>query len=310
MGTASDVLRIAAGEIGYSRWNDPQTGTKYGRWYAALTNSPYFGTNGVPFCAMGASWTFSQAGVTCAGFPGAYTPTMLQAAKNAGKVLGSKYNAQPGDVVYFNWDGGVVDHVGFCERAYSGYMQTIEFNTNNGQVCRRTRNWSTIEAVVRPNYGATPAPKPSTPAPAPKPEPVKVEDVKPIYNNGGEIYRMYNQNGAHFYCTKAEADSLKAPWKNEGVAFKAPKGGTQAVYRLYDKKSGQHLFTTSFGEAHSLEEKGWVYENTPFFANTSGTPIYRLYNKNDGDHLLTKSKDERDSLIKKGWQDENIAFYV
>ena len=34
MATASEVLRIAAGEIGYSRWTDPQPGTKYGRWYA------------------------------------------------------------------------------------------------------------------------------------------------------------------------------------------------------------------------------------------------------------------------------------
>ena len=29
MATASEVLRIAAGEIGYSRWTDPQPGTKY-----------------------------------------------------------------------------------------------------------------------------------------------------------------------------------------------------------------------------------------------------------------------------------------
>ena len=36
MATASEVLRIAAGEIGYSRWTDPQPGTKYGRWYACL----------------------------------------------------------------------------------------------------------------------------------------------------------------------------------------------------------------------------------------------------------------------------------
>ena len=162
MGTAEDVLRIARGELGYSRWNDPQTGTKYGRWYANLVGSSYYGASGVPFCAMGASWTFDQAGVTCAGFPGAYTPTMLSAAKNAGAVLGNKKDCKPGDVLYFNWDGGVVDHVGFCEINSGSYVQTIEFNTNNGEVCRRTRNWSTVEAAVRPNYGVSTNVKPST----------------------------------------------------------------------------------------------------------------------------------------------------
>lgn len=39
MATANDVLRIAAGELGYSRWTDPQPGTKYGRWYAQAHGS-------------------------------------------------------------------------------------------------------------------------------------------------------------------------------------------------------------------------------------------------------------------------------
>ena len=50
---ASDVLSIAAGEIGYDRHDDPDEGSKYGRYYAGVTGSPYFGTTGVPYCAMG-----------------------------------------------------------------------------------------------------------------------------------------------------------------------------------------------------------------------------------------------------------------
>ena len=61
MATASEVLRIAAGEIGYSRWTDPQPGTKYGRWYAQSHGS-YYGASGVPFCAMFVSWVMSRAG--------------------------------------------------------------------------------------------------------------------------------------------------------------------------------------------------------------------------------------------------------
>lgn len=164
MATANNVLNVARSQLGYSRWNDPEPGTKYGRWYAGLVNDPQFGVSGVPFCAMGASWVFDQAGATCSGFPGAYTPTMLSIARSAGRVLGNKKDAQSGDVVYFNWDGGVVDHVGFVEINQGDYIQTIEFNTGNGQVLRRTRNWSTVEAIVRPNYDGvtTPFPAPST----------------------------------------------------------------------------------------------------------------------------------------------------
>ena len=53
--TAQNVLAWAAGEIGYTRWDDPEEGSKYGRWYAKK-HGAYYGTSGVPFCAMGASW--------------------------------------------------------------------------------------------------------------------------------------------------------------------------------------------------------------------------------------------------------------
>lgn len=164
MTTANDVLRVAASQIGYSRWDDPLPGTKYGRWYADLVGDASFGASGVPYCAMGASWTFAQVNGSCAGFPGAYTPTMLSIAKSKGMALSNKKDARPGDVVYFNWDGGVVDHVGFVEINAGSYIQTIEFNTGNGRVLRRTRDWGTVEAVVRPYYDGVSIPSsPSAP---------------------------------------------------------------------------------------------------------------------------------------------------
>lgn len=160
--TAASVLKIAAGEIGYSRYSDPERGSKYGRWYAKKTGNAYFGTNGVPFCAMGVSWTFAQAGAKCAGIPNSYCPSIHAAAKKAGKVVATR-NAQPGDVVLFDWDGnGTCDHVGLVE-LNNGYLQTIEFNVG-GAVARRTRAYSTVGAVVRPDYDKA-QPKP-TPAPS------------------------------------------------------------------------------------------------------------------------------------------------
>lgn len=154
---ANDVLKVARGEIGYCRYDDPQKGTKYGRWMATFKGS-YYGENSVPFCAMFVSWVFDQAGATCAGLPEAYCPYIKNAAKSAGKVINSR-DAHPGDVVLFQWDSGAVDHVGIVEKNCGSYIQTIEGNTTingrSGSVGRRTRAWSVVAAVIRPNWGTT-----------------------------------------------------------------------------------------------------------------------------------------------------------
>lgn len=162
MTTAQKVLDIARGEIGYSRWNDPLNGTKYGRWYEVNVdrnvNNYDFGGNGVPYCGMFVSWVFNQAGASCAGVPGAYTPAMLSAGRSAGKSVAIS-NAQPGDVVYFDWGGdGETDHVGIVESNNGSSLVCIEGNTTgtNGQsggVNRRTRNYGSVSGVVRPNWG-------------------------------------------------------------------------------------------------------------------------------------------------------------
>lgn len=152
--TAASVISIAANEVGYSRWTDPNTGTKYGRWYAEKTGYSYFGQNGVPYCAMLVSWCFDQAGASATGLPGAYCPTMLLAGKNAGKAV-SVTNAKYGDIVYFDWEGdGITEHVGLVEYNSGSYLQTIEGNTGNGQVLRRTRSYGVVSGVIRPNYGS------------------------------------------------------------------------------------------------------------------------------------------------------------
>lgn len=150
--SADSVISIASSEAGYSRWNDKEAGTKYGRWYAQQTGSSYYGTSGVPYCAMFVSWVMAQAGAKCEGIPGAYCPWILSAGKSAGKVV-QPANARKGDVVLFDWESdGVSDHVGFVESNVGGVLRTIEGNTNNGCVARRTRAYSTVCGVIRPDY--------------------------------------------------------------------------------------------------------------------------------------------------------------
>lgn len=152
MATASDVLRIARAEVGYCRYNDPERGTKYGRWYESEVDGPGgydYGANGVAYCAMFASWVLAQAGVSCAGMPGAYCPSIHHSQTLAAPQL------RPGDLVLFDWENdNVDDHIGIVASndAATKKIATIEGNTSGGRVAERTRAYSTICGGIRPAY--------------------------------------------------------------------------------------------------------------------------------------------------------------
>lgn len=164
MATVSDVLRTAATEIGYSRWTDPEAGTKYGRWYAGKVGDSYFAESGVPYCAMFVSYILAQCGID---FLYSYCPYILRDYR--AQVVSTRL-AQPGDVVLFDWGGdGVPDHVGFVEQNCGTYLQTIEGNTssgsggsqgNGGGVYRRTRSFGVVRAVIRLNLSSSTVPIP------------------------------------------------------------------------------------------------------------------------------------------------------
>lgn len=150
-GTVADVLRIARSQIGYSRWDDPEQGTRYGRWYASITGSPYFGTNGVPYCAMFVSWVLAQAGVNCEGFPRAVA---IDRRDGFSRQV-EPYDLKAGDVTGFDWDvDHKGDHVGIVESHEGGVVTiaTIEGNTGNSEVKRCQRFVSQCTIGVRPYY--------------------------------------------------------------------------------------------------------------------------------------------------------------
>lgn len=163
MSAAKNVLYCARQWIGYSRWDDPEPGTVFGRWYAKLVGDSYFGTSGIPYCAMFVSYCLNWAGIEAAGLPGAYVPWILSANSDAGRLVANE-DAQAGDLVMFDWQGdGVADHIGIVEENHAdeGWMQTIEGNTssgsggsqsNGGGVYRRSRNYNSIIGVARPYY--------------------------------------------------------------------------------------------------------------------------------------------------------------
>lgn len=110
-----------------------------------------------------------------------YTPSGAAGYQRAGAWISRGGPVQPGDVVYFDWQGGTsargVDHVGIVEAVLpDGRIQTIEGNTsatdrgsqsNGGGVYRRQRPRGVIAGFGRPHYDLAPVPPPQTPPAAP-----------------------------------------------------------------------------------------------------------------------------------------------
>lgn len=166
--SARKVLAIAAGEVGYSRWSDPQRGTKYARETQPVLwpNEKWLLASGVAYCDIFVTWVFWKAGCLDI-LPGRQSYNVNYRASHGGHV--SKSQAKPGDVLVFDWDMSTkrANHVGILEkRLSSGNFQTIEGNTttgskgsqsNGGRVARRVRRPSQVRYVIRPNWKAASA---------------------------------------------------------------------------------------------------------------------------------------------------------
>lgn len=136
------IVEIASKEIGQTESPANSNNTKYGKW---------FGLPGVAWCGIFVSWVYAQAGKPLGkigflkGFAGCQT-----AVFHFGKTKEFTQEPQPGDIVFFDWNGdGRYDHTGiFVKWTTKGKtFETIEGNTsatnqsNGGNVERRSRNF-------------------------------------------------------------------------------------------------------------------------------------------------------------------------
>ncbi len=88
------------------------------------------------------------------------------------------------------------------------------------------------------------------------------------------------------------------------------EAGTVDTYRLYNRWTGEHLFTQSASERASLKAAGWTDEGKAWTSpSKSNAPVYRLFNPYTGEHLYTTSRTEKDTLSQGGWNYEGIAWY-
>ncbi len=89
-------------------------------------------------------------------------------------------------------------------------------------------------------------------------------------------------------------------------------GSRVAMFRLYNKWTGEHFYTSSKSERDKIVKAGWTYEKIEWYAPTSedAKSVYRLYNKyvDGGDHHYTTDADEKDKCVKEGWTYEGEGW--
>lgn len=85
----------------------------------------------------------------------------------------------------------------------------------------------------------------------------------------------------------------------------------QSMYRMYNRISHEHLYTSDAHERDVLRKGDWNYEGVGWVApKKSNTPVYRLYNPVLGDHHYTTDNNEVKVLTSKhGWRYEGIGWY-
>lgn len=148
MATASKVVSIAAGQVGYKEGRN--NSNKYGAAY---------GMNNVSWCMEFIWWCMKQAGMDWY-----KTASCTACYKHYASRAVSRDALRKGDIVFFDWDhSGDCDHVGIVESVGSSRITTIEGNTSSGNsgsqsngdgVYRRYRTYSQIAKAIRPAYEA------------------------------------------------------------------------------------------------------------------------------------------------------------
>lgn len=91
------------------------------------------------------------------------------------------------------------------------------------------------------------------------------------------------------------------------VEISIPKGGAD-VYRLYNPRTGQHMWTTSRVERDNLLKDEWNDEGIGWHSPDTGMIVYRLYNPSNGDHLFTTYYKEASAVKRSGWTYEGANF--
>lgn len=145
------ALRKAQTQLGVKESPSGSNRVMYSTWYGIIG----------PWCAMFVTWAYDGVGskAMARGSRYSYVPNIVSAARLGGRGLAITSDPKPGDLVCFDWNRDrTADHVGMFEKWINrgaGTFSAIEGNTsssnnsNGGQVMRRNRDRSLVQAFVR-----------------------------------------------------------------------------------------------------------------------------------------------------------------
>lgn len=161
MARASDVVRVAAAEVGVTESPANSNRVKYNDWYYGrqVRGAAY------PWCAAFVSWVLAQAGAGHLAARSASCPAIMADAKRRGTYHAGFDGIAAGDLVLYQFDRDAdPDHIGIVESVSGSSIVAIEGNTsltsndNGGAVMSRTRSKGLIMGYVRPAYDGASAP--------------------------------------------------------------------------------------------------------------------------------------------------------
>lgn len=122
-----------------------------------------------PWCAAFVSAVGAAAGLSDVILPECSCDYMAAAYRGRGSYKDRSYHGQPGDLIFYNWDGDKsLDHVGIIEELLQGGYLIIEGNKSDA-VGRRSipGDWTLIAGIACPEYAGAADEQPATPAAEP-----------------------------------------------------------------------------------------------------------------------------------------------
>lgn len=133
------------------------------------------------------------------------------------------------------------------------------------------------------------------------------------------IYHVVNTSTRAAVLTSWESEANNASKYGFGApetifqASRTPEKGLLPVYRLYNPKTNDFLYTVGENEKNNTAPRyGYVYDQIAFYAQPyakqGAQPVYR-YHQN-GKHRYAITQAQRDALTASGWKQINISFYA
>lgn len=152
LANAQKIIKMAESQIGYVEKSGNYS--KYGAEY---------GWDGVYWCVIFVWWVFKHAGASKLFFGGKKTASCTELKNYYAANNQIVTTIKPGDLVFFNFNGGKnTEHIGIAVSASGDKVTTIDGNTGNtgsqsngDGVYKKTRNRKFVVAVARPAYSGS-----------------------------------------------------------------------------------------------------------------------------------------------------------